>query len=123
MSRRQTLVLVTALVSVSCVGLAGCDTATEHVTVENQCGETLKIVAAEAPEPNAHGYTHTGADAGRYGEFVAAGESKKYALMDGAGGFIVEALAPDGSAYGAWHNLDDPERSFILSKDTGTCPR
>jgi hypothetical protein len=43
--------------------------------------------------------------------------------MDGAGGFVVEALAADGSVYTDWYSLDDPRRSFILSKDKGTCPQ
>ena len=118
--RRRAILALASVLSV-CGVLTGCDTATEHATIENQCGETLKIVIEEAPVPNSHGYT--GADAANYGESVAAGSSKEFALMAAAGGFVIEALAPDGSAYRNWYSFKDSARSFTLSKDIGTCPR
>lgn len=112
-----------ALVALSTFGIAltGCDTATEHVTVKNECDEALTVVVEEAPVPNSHGYT--GADAAKYGEPVAADSSKEFGLMAAAGGFVIEALAPDGSVYGKWYSLKDSARSFTLSKVAGTCPR
>jgi hypothetical protein len=112
--------LVLVAVSVSCAVLAGCDTATEHATVENQCGETLTIAISEGPSPvrdETARYLAT-----EFGEVVAPGSSTESYLMAGAGGFVVDALAADGSVYNQWYSFKDPERSFVLSKETGTCP-
>lgn len=43
--------------------------------------------------------------------------------MAAASGFVIEALAADGSVYGTWHSLEEPERSFTLSPEDGTCPQ
>jgi hypothetical protein len=100
--------------------LTGCDTASEHVSVENQCGEALTIAIVESNSPNADDYARDEATA--YGEVVAPGSSTESYLMEAAGGFVVDALAADGSVYTQWRSFKDPERSFILSTDTGTCP-
>lgn len=113
-------ILAFAAVSVLGAILAGCDTSAEHATVENQCGETLTIAIVET---NIHYRDETARGiAVEFGEVVASGSSTESSLMEAAGGFEVEALAPDGSLYSQWYSFEDPERSFILSKDTGTCP-
>ncbi len=115
---RPTLALAAAAV-VSAV-LTGCDTSTEHATVENQCGETLTIAIVETNIPY-RDETARGI-AAEFGEVVAPGSSTESYLMEAAGGFEVEALAADGSLYAQWYSFEDPERSFVLSTDTGTCP-
>ncbi len=108
------------VVPISVLMLAGCDPSDELVAVENGCDAALTISIEEAPFPFPDDFAR--GEASEFGDVVAPGASISATLMKSADGFVIVALASDDSVYNQWYSFEDPERSFVLSTDTGTCP-
>lgn len=101
--------------------LSGCDTSDQHVVVVNGCGEALTIALAGSSIPFPDEYARSDAEA--RGESVAPGAAVSANFMSSMGGVVISALAVDGSVASILRSFDDPERSFTLSPEEGTCPQ